>query len=80
MGLEGPYVRRLRPTSSTGGSMGTMLLLACFSSERRVLTAAQIAAQLELLPATVEMLASNLVSLHCLDRDDSGAYMLAETP
>lgn len=56
-----------------------MLLLACFSSERRVLTAAQIAAQLELLPATVEMLASNLVSLHCLDRDASGAYMLAET-
>jgi DNA-binding IclR family transcriptional regulator len=78
MSPNGPYVRRLRPARpSVGSTEKGMMLLACFSPESRALTAEQIADRLGLLPATVEILAENLVKLHCLDIDPFGAYTLA---
>jgi DNA-binding IclR family transcriptional regulator len=55
-----------------------MLLMSCFSAEHRALTPQQLGRVLDLSPATVELLAVNLVKWRCLERDESGAYMLAD--
>lgn len=71
-------VRRLRPAYMPRGSSARgMYVLGCFSPACRVLTAAQISKQLDLLPATIESVAANLVMLGCLTLDLSGAYLLA---
>jgi DNA-binding IclR family transcriptional regulator len=54
-----------------------MFVLVCFSPTRRILTAAQVAKQLDLSPATVEGVAMRLVVLGCLTLDTSSAYLLA---
>jgi DNA-binding IclR family transcriptional regulator len=78
MSPEGSHVRRLRPACSPRASTARgMFVLACFSPTCRVLTAAQIARQLDLSPTTVASVAANLVMLGCLTIDPSGAYLLA---
>lgn len=77
MSADGPCIRRLRPSPSVRGSRARLFVLAYFSPTRRVLTAEQIAAQLELLPATVRQVAAPLVLVNCLEVDRTGAYRLA---
>jgi DNA-binding IclR family transcriptional regulator len=78
MSPEGSHVRRLLPACSPRGSSACgMYVLACFSPTYRALTAAQIAKQLDLAPATVESVAANLVILGYLDLDPTGVYRMA---
>lgn len=78
MSPEGSHVRRLLPACSPRGSSARgMYVLACFSTTCRVLTAAQIAKQLDFSIATVESVAANLVMLGRLTLGPSGAYLLA---
>lgn len=60
-----------------GPSARGMFVLACFSPTCRILTAAQIARQIDLAPAMVESVGIKLVALGCLTLDQSGAYLLA---
>lgn len=62
--IEGAFEKRL-------------LLLSCFSNERRVLSPQRIGRLLDLLPTTVEELATNLVRAGCLERNYTGAFTLA---
>ncbi|MFZ2112699.1 MAG: hypothetical protein WAU77_03070 [Solirubrobacteraceae bacterium] len=66
-------VRRLRPASNGASTGSEASVLGCFSGGRP-LTSQEIAERLNLSPDTVDAIAKNLVSLHCLEQLGPGAY------
>lgn len=82
MSREGSSVSRTRsadrPSEPIEGAFEKrLLILSCFSSERRVLTPQAIGRVLDLSQTTVEELAMSLIGAGCLERDDAGAFTLA---
>jgi predicted transcriptional regulator of viral defense system len=76
---DSPRVHRLRAASTFASIGREVSVLACFTTGQG-LTSQEIAVRLDLSPDTVEDIASNLVSLHYLERVAPGAYMLAKDP
>jgi DNA-binding IclR family transcriptional regulator len=78
--VHGPsHEDKLGPAINALSIAHQMSLLAHFSLDRQALTASEIGDIIGLLPATVDLLAENLVRLHCLHWDSaSGTYRLAE--
>jgi DNA-binding IclR family transcriptional regulator len=76
--IHGPS-HELGPSINVLSVAHQMSLLACFSPDRQALTALEIGDIIGLFPVTVDLLAKNLVRLHCLHWDNiSGTYRLAE--
>jgi hypothetical protein len=79
MGLASPRVPRPAPRESSAGStMRRLMILACFSPDRPVLTSQEIGESMGFLAIAIELLMAPLVAFGCICEDASGVYRLAE--
>jgi hypothetical protein len=76
MGLASPRVPR--PAVRESSALRRLMILACFSPDRPVLTSQEIGESMGLLAVTIELLMARLVRFGCICEDASGIYRLVE--